>query len=269
MAQGSIFSSPNITVMDFHKLRALVIEDEKDVRMELVNALNETPDFEVVGESDSVESGYSLITSIPAEVIFLDIKLLGGDAFQLLRLLRQNKIHIPPVVINTGFRDFENAKRIHNDFKEVVIHILNKPFWEDWAYHQESILEALYLHRQSERLSKSNPVINKMIPIQDGRQSYLIDPKDIVHVTTGAKGQGRTEVILASHQFGCSLSLTQLLAQLPSQIIQINRFEAVNLQWVSIINHGEKILVLRNGDMCSVGNAFYPDICRMFGREND
>ncbi len=249
--------------MTFLKLRALVIEDEAQVRDELISALNETVDFEVVGHADAVESGFQLISNTEADVVFLDIKLIGGDAFQLLTLLRRHQKVIPPVVINTGFRDFDNAKRVHNDFHDLVIHILNKPFWEDWTQHQASILDALYSHRQTRRLAHHTPMVDPMIPLQDGRQSYLIHPRDIVQVRTGPKGLGKTEVVLESMEFGCSLSLAQLLEQLPSHIIQINRFEAVNLNWVSMINHGEKTILLRNGQTCSVGNAFYPDLCRL------
>lgn len=249
--------------MSFLKLRALVIEDEAHVREELIGALNETVDFEVIGHADAVESGFQLISTKEADVVFLDIKLIGGDAFQLLSLLRRHRKTIPPVVINTGFRDFDNAKRVHNDFHDIVIHILNKPFWEDWTQHQASILDALYLHRQSNRLANNPPTMDPLIPLQDGRQSYMIHPRDIIQVRTGPKGQGKTEVILESFQFGCSLSLAQLMEQLPPHLIQINRFEAINLNWISLINHGEKTILLRNGQNCSIGNAFYPEICRL------
>jgi len=65
--------------------------------------------------------------------LFLDIKIKGGDAFQLLRTLKRKNVDIPPVIVNTGFAEFEYVQKAHNEFGDYVIMILKKPFWEDWA----------------------------------------------------------------------------------------------------------------------------------------
>ena len=83
-------------------LRALVVEDEDDVRQALIEALNESTRFQVVAEAAGVDSACEAFRSTPVDVLFLDIKLAGGDAFQLLRRLKREGHVLPPVVINTG-----------------------------------------------------------------------------------------------------------------------------------------------------------------------
>lgn len=248
--------------MSFRKLNALVVEDEAPIRRELIAALNETLELQVAGEADSVEDAFNLIKYTPSDVLFLDIQLIGGTAFQLLTLLKREGVAIPPVVINTGFRDFENAQRLHNDFGKEVVAILKKPFYEDWEPHQERILEAIYLRQQQERLENKKPVFKKMLNIQDGRQSFMINSDDVIMIKTGVKGQGRTEVILEKHVLQSGLSLSQMLSKLPPNFLQVNRYEAINIEWISILDHTEREVKLRPGYTCSIGAGYYQELCK-------
>lgn len=142
-----------------------------------------------------------------------------------------------------------------------VIAILRKPFYEDWEKHQEKIIEAIFLRNQAERLARQAPLARKLVAIQDGRQSYLVNPADVVMVKTGAKGQGKTDVLFQHHRISCNLSLSQILAKLPTDFVQVNRFEAINLAWVSLIDHANKEVRLRNGGACLIGTNFYPTLC--------
>ena len=238
------------------------MEDEAPIRRELVAALNETLELEVAGEADDVEEAFNLVKTTPADVLFLDIKLIGGTAFQLLTLLKREGVTIPPVVINTGYRDFEYAQRLHNDFGKEVVAILKKPFYEDWEPHQERILEAIYLQQQQERLANNQHNYKKMLNIQDGRQSFMVNSEDVVMVKTGAKGQGRTEVILEKHTIQSGLSLAQMLAKLPPNFLQVNRYEAVNMEWISVLDHTEREVKLRNGCSCDIGGGYYQALCK-------
>ncbi len=249
--------------MSFRKLRALVVEDEAPIRRELVAALNETLEMEVVGEADNVEDAFDLVKNKPAEVLFLDIKLIGGSAFQLLALLKREGVAIPPVVINTGFRDFEYAQRLHNEFGGEVVAILKKPFYEDWERHNENIMEAIYLRQQQERMDAKPQFPNKkLLSIQDGRHSYMVNPADVVMVKTGAKGQGKTEVVLEKQSIMSGLSLAQMLGKLPPNFLQVNRYEAINIEWISVLDHTEREVKLRNGCLCAVGGGYYQELCR-------
>lgn len=251
--------------MSFRKLKTLVVEDETAIRQELVNALNEIIDIEVVGQADSVEEAYHLIKNFEADLLFLDIKLIGGTAFDLLVQLRKESVRIPPVVVNTGFRDFEFAQRIHNEFGQEVIAILKKPFYEDWEKHQADIIETVYNRIQENRLSGQPAMSSKLLPIKDGRQLFMVNPDDVVLVRTASKGEGKSKLIFEADAIECQLSLAQLLEKMPPNFLQINRWEAINMNWVKMVDQSNREVHLRNGESLLIGGAFYKTICKYLG----
>lgn len=251
--------------MSFRKLKTLVVEDEGAIRQELVNALNETVDIEVIGEADSVEGAYHLVKNSAADLIFLDIKLIGGTAFDLLAQLKKEGEKIPPVVVNTGFRDFEFAQRIHNQFGQEVIAILKKPFYEDWEKLQSDIIEAVYNRIQENRLSGRPMVSSKLLPIRDGRHLYMVNPDDVVLLRTASKGEGKSKLVFEADAIECKLSLAQLLDTMPPNFLQINRWEAINMNWVKVVDQSNKEVHLRNGESLLIGGAFYKTICNYLG----
>ncbi len=248
------------------KIRTLVVEDELMLRDELASALVESGEFEIIGEADSVQTAYDAIKTLKIDLIFLDIKIVGGLSFQVISRLIKENFPIPPIVVNTGFREYEYAKKIHNEYGDHVIYILNKPFWENWLEHQEKILDEYIRRRQitNAPISILPTQPNKFITIQSNKKSFILNPPDIVLVKTGEKTKGTTEIVLQSNSFSSNLSLTQLLQKLPPNFRQINRFEAINTEWVSFIDHSEREVALRNGTSLSIGDSYYGGLCQIF-----
>ncbi|MBK7476751.1 MAG: response regulator [Haliscomenobacter sp.] len=248
--------------MSFPKWQTLVVEDEADVRQELIDALNESPEFVVTGSADSLSEGVNLVQHQPSDVLFLDIKLIGGTAFDLLNHLKASGTPIPPVVINTGFREFEYAQKLLNEFGSEVVFILRKPFWEGWVLHKDAIIEAIYARNQEQRLAKA-PLLRKgLMNIQYNSHSHLVNLDDVLKVNTGKKGKGKTEVVFERHKLDCNLSLSQLLGKLPRDFIQINRFDAINIAWISMVDQSERQVHLRNGMVFDIGDPFYKDLMK-------
>ncbi len=69
-------------------MRAVVVDDIKKFRDNLIQDLNEfCPDVEVVGTADGVVSAAKIIKAKAPDVVFLDIQINQGTAFDLLELL--------------------------------------------------------------------------------------------------------------------------------------------------------------------------------------
>ena len=67
------------------KLKAVLVEDEANSREILVNYLQKyCPDVEVLGEAASVEEGLELIRVSDPDLVFLDVEMPFGNAFDLL-----------------------------------------------------------------------------------------------------------------------------------------------------------------------------------------
>ena len=66
-------------------LKALIIEDEEASRLTLRNYLKEyCPFVEILGEASNIKEGYDLIQKHQANLVFLDIEMPFGNAFDLL-----------------------------------------------------------------------------------------------------------------------------------------------------------------------------------------
>lgn len=250
--------------MHLKKFKALVIEDENDIRRELVAELNESGEIEVVGEANSISTAFRLINTTPADVMFLDIKLIEGSSIDLILQLKQNKISFPPVVITTGYRDFEDAQRIHNELKDEVLTIMNKPFWKQWAMHRIKILANLEKRRQ--QLS-SLPQKEPAIVLPDGRQTIHIYPADIISVKTGEKRHGQTIIFLADTSFECNLTLVQMTEKLPFYFLRISRYECVNSQQISMYRQSDRELTMKTGYKTIVGETFQTELVQFLNGE--
>jgi len=67
------------------KLRAVIVEDEQASRETLTAYLEKyCPDVELLGEADSVKTGLEIIKLHKPDVVFLDIEMPYGNAFDLL-----------------------------------------------------------------------------------------------------------------------------------------------------------------------------------------
>ena len=67
------------------KLRAILVEDEANSREILRNYLQKyCPDVQLVGEADAVQEGLELIQQADPDLVFLDVEMPYGNAFDLL-----------------------------------------------------------------------------------------------------------------------------------------------------------------------------------------
>ncbi|MDV7394746.1 response regulator, partial [Arthrospira platensis SPKY1] len=87
-------------------LRVVVVEDEEPLRTWLCDRLNEFKDVEVAAHTGSVSAAFKLILQTRPDGLFLDIKLIGGDAFQLLQQMKDNDVPIPPIIMVTAFDEY-------------------------------------------------------------------------------------------------------------------------------------------------------------------
>ncbi|MFH1197822.1 MAG: response regulator, partial [bacterium] len=84
------------------KIKAIIVDDERLARKELVSMLAEFPEIEISGEAANVESASKLIQELNPDVIFLDIQMPGESGFDLI-----NKINIDAkIIFVTAYDEF-------------------------------------------------------------------------------------------------------------------------------------------------------------------
>ena len=69
-------------------LRTLLIEDESTARADLRSKLAAHPDVTILGEAGTLDHARELLTLPDYDLVFLDVRLIGGDAFELISDVR-------------------------------------------------------------------------------------------------------------------------------------------------------------------------------------
>lgn len=86
MAAVQVLVSKFTFLQMINKIRSILVDDEQHCREVLRNLLNTYfPSIEVVGEADSVERAYELITATEPQLVFLDIQMPRQSGFSLLK----------------------------------------------------------------------------------------------------------------------------------------------------------------------------------------
>ena len=83
-------------------MRALIVDDERLARKELMKLLEEHPMIEVVGEAVNAEEAVQMINDLNPDLLFLDIQMPGKTGFELLEMLDA----VPLVVFTTAYDEF-------------------------------------------------------------------------------------------------------------------------------------------------------------------
>ena len=84
------------------KMKALVIDDERLARKELMNLLEAHPEIEVIGECNNADNAINKIEVLKPDLIFLDIQMPGKDGFGLLEEIS----FVPHVIFTTAYDEY-------------------------------------------------------------------------------------------------------------------------------------------------------------------
>jgi response regulator NasT len=88
--------------------RAVVVEDEALIRMDVVETLRDAG-FDVVGEAADGEQAVALATELKPDVVVMDVKMPVLDGISAAE--RIGKAHLAPVVLLTAFSQTELVER--------------------------------------------------------------------------------------------------------------------------------------------------------------
>ena len=248
--------------MTSKKLRCVVIEDEKQERKMLCNTLRDYEAIDIVGEEESVEDAYELIKKVQPDVAFLDIEIIGGNAFMLLKMLEENKVKMPYVVITTGHIDY--AVRAINDYSRYVVKYIMKPYKgsEMNAKFQDAI-EALQAVCENPNTANVATALGQgeFIMLRTRIGYTTIHFQKVKFVSVEAKGSGKIQIMTDHLSDPIDMTLSKILKSLPKNIVQISKYQAVNINFINGINQGDRTLKLEgNSTAFGIGNNYYNEL---------
>jgi DNA-binding LytR/AlgR family response regulator len=231
--------------MKTEQYTTLVVDDEAFVRKELIKALNDGPFFNVIGEASTVAEAENLTLKKSPQVIYLDIKIGQGDAYQLLDKLKVKLSFMPAIILNTGFNNIELAQQAFDEHKKYILTILKKPFWHNWDNKEEDI--ALKVNEYYKRSEEGISYLSTYFLITEDYKSFLIqfDELIMISVPEDQKGKGKIQFTTTDDTFTIGGSLKKVANELPAKFKQISRYIVINTDFFRSIDHSDQTISLK------------------------
>jgi len=224
------------------KIQTVIIEDEPKSLLTLQSLLDRyCPEVQVIATAGSVESGLHILAENNPELVFLDIAMPDGDAFDLL-----NKIgHVDfEIIFITAYNDF--ALRA---FEFSALHYLLKPV--NYLELQAAVQRFMKIRNYDSLGTRLDILNNSMknhfdkisLPSNDGL--IIVELKEIVRLE--AAGNYST-IHLANDQ---SIVVTKTLYQFEEildglDFIRIHNTHLINLNYVKRYQRGQGGTVTMN-----------------------
>jgi len=83
-------------------MKAIIIDDERLARKELISLLGQHEHIEVIAEAVNADDALEKINELKPELLFLDIQMPGKTGFDLLEMLET----VPKVIFTTAFDEY-------------------------------------------------------------------------------------------------------------------------------------------------------------------
>ena len=224
-------------------MRALIVDDERLARKELIKLLEEHPSIEVVGEAANAEEAEQMITEHNPDLLFLDIQMPGRTGFQLLESLDS----APLVVFTTAYDEFALKA-----FEVNALDYLLKPI------HPDRLSEAVQKINEKERSRGGRPRDKKLgledqVFVKDGDRCWFVS---LTNIRLFESDGNYIKVYFDNNRPMIHKSLNALDEKLDERaFFRASRKHIVNLSWVEAIEpwfNGGLMVKLKGGDKVEV-----------------
>ncbi|HEX9697170.1 MAG TPA: response regulator transcription factor [Actinomycetota bacterium] len=93
-------------------IRVLICDDDPQARVTLERWLKHQPDIEIAGQAADGEDALALATSIPADVIVLDVWMPKRDGISVAHAMRDQGVQTPVVMLSADDTTAARARRV-------------------------------------------------------------------------------------------------------------------------------------------------------------
>jgi two-component system LytT family response regulator len=213
-------------------IRALVIDDERGARQELMRMLKSYPQVVVLGEAGNADEAESLIGLLKPDLIFLDIQMPGRSGFDLLETLD----HLPQVIFVTAFDRFAVQA-----FEVSAMDYLMKP-----------VREERFKIAMDKAVEKINGNDEPAVFVKDRDKHHLIKWKD-VHLIESVENYAR--LFFGQEQVLLKTSLNKLEEKPDCQMFfRASRSILFNLDYIKLIKKEDDgmLVELKTGELIRI-----------------
>ncbi|WP_114748383.1 LytR/AlgR family response regulator transcription factor [Pleomorphovibrio marinus] len=229
-------------------MRALIVDDERLARKELMSLLSIHDNVEVIGEALNVDDAKEKIEQQQPDVIFLDIQMPEKTGFDLLEELD----HVPLVVFITAYDEFAIQA-----FQVNALDYLLKPIEPERLAETlkklERKLEELKNEKEDVESSPDKLTLNDQVFVKDGDRCWFVK---LANVRLFESDGNYIKVYFDNNKPMIHKSLNALDERLDEKsFFRASRKHIINLSWVESIEpwfNGGLVVTLKGGDRIEV-----------------
>lgn len=223
-------------------MKALVIDDERLARKELIKLLDEIPLVNVVGEAANADEAIEMIDNLNPDLLFLDIQMPDKTGFELLEMLDT----VPKVIFTTAYDEYALKA-----FEVNALDYLLKPI--DPARLQESIEKLGTLPPAPVAKNDKKLGLQDQVFVKDGDKCWFVKLEDVRYFESDGN---YIKVFFDNVRPMIHKSLNALDEKLNDRdFFRASRKHIVNLSWVESIEpwfNGGLMVQLKGGDKLEV-----------------
>jgi len=230
-------------------MRALVIDDERLARKELINLLNQLETVEVVGEAVNVEDAKEKIDLLQPDVIFLDIQMPEKTGFDLLEELD----NLPHVIFTTAYDEYA-LKAFQVNALDYLLKPIEPKRLEDAVLKLQGKMEGIAKREEQEGLGNQKKLtLEDQVFVKDGDRCWFVR---LSNVRLFESDGNYIKVYFDNFKPMIHKSLNALDERLDEKsFFRASRKHIINLGWVEAIEpwfNGGLVVTLKGGDRIEV-----------------
>ena len=226
-------------------MRALIVDDERLARKELMKLLEDHSAIEVVGEAQNADEAFEMIETLNPDLLFLDIQMPGKTGFQLLEMLDS----VPLVVFTTAYDEYALKA-----FDVSALDYLLKPIQPERL--SETIQKILQKEKEKKEQIENGEKklgLNDQVFVKDGDRCWFVS---LSNVRMFESDGNYIKVYFDNNKPMIHKSLNALDEKLDERaFFRASRKHIVNLSWVEGIEpwfNGGLMVRLKGGDKVEV-----------------
>jgi two-component system LytT family response regulator len=230
-------------------MRALVIDDERLARKELINLLNQLETVEVVGEAIHVEDAKEKIEQLQPDVIFLDIQMPEKTGFDLLEELDQ----VPHVIFTTAYDEYA-LKAFQVNALDYLLKPIEPKRLEEAVLKLQGRMDGIAKREEAEGLGNQKKLtLEDQVFVKDGDRCWFVR---LSNVRLFESDGNYIKVYFENFKPMIHKSLNALDERLDEKsFFRASRKHIINLGWVEGIEpwfNGGLVVTLKGGDRIEV-----------------
>ncbi|WKZ59733.1 MAG: response regulator [Cyclobacteriaceae bacterium] len=227
-------------------MKALIVDDERLARKELMKLLEDHPSIEVVGEAANADEAITMVNELNPDLLFLDIQMPGKTGFQLLEELDS----VPMVVFTTAYDEFALKA-----FEVSALDYLLKPIQAERL--SETVSKIMERERNKVNVARGEGDkklgLNDQVFVKDGERCWFVS---LSNIRLFESDGNYIKVYFDTNRPMIHKSLNALDEKLDERaFFRASRKHIINLSWVEGIEpwfNGGLMVKLKGGDKVEV-----------------